>query len=67
MAGREPGAFLCCSTEEDLEEDGCELTGKARRRWTPNQLRARIRKLLQQTDIKFKCKQSKNKNWAHGG
>ena len=32
--------------DEDEEEDYYELMDVARRRWTPNQLRARIRKLL---------------------
>lgn len=42
------------STDDDEEEeDYYELMDVARRRWTPNQLRARIRKLLQQTDIKI--------------
>lgn len=39
--------------QEEEEEDYYELMHVARRRWTPNQLRGRIRKLLQQTDIKI--------------
>mmetsp|Transcript_110791 Transcript_110791/g.203100 ORF Transcript_110791/g.203100 Transcript_110791/m.203100 type:complete len:312 (-) Transcript_110791:83-1018(-) len=41
------------NSDESEEEDYLEMMGMARRRWTPNQLRARIRKLLQQTDIKI--------------
>lgn len=40
-------------SDDEEEEDYYELMDVARRRWTPNQLRARIRKLLQHTDIKI--------------